>query len=220
MAGRVFGRLLILFLLCAALTACQGSFTQQLISESFPRGAEAYQPMGFNSSDEVDLFLPNYLYFAFRLSGADWRAFYEEFPEFWVDVQQSKKNAFFNDFNSGYTAYAFRWTVSNKAKEWPPATIDRLQKKSFESGDDLFKIIYALGAPNRIVWNNSHEVLLYKEGTAYLISGGRLANKTLCVDCCEEMSDEEKASRGFLPSMPGYTLSDNQVLVRLSLTSQ
>lgn len=205
-------KLIVASILLSLLVGCAGSLAQQIMCEYFPKDPETYRAAGFESYDQVSLFLPNYLYFAFNLSEEEWRDFYKKFPEYWVDVQESQKRAFFNGFNSGYTAYAFRWTTLNKKKQWSPSIIERLDRGEVEAGDDLFKITYALGAPERVVWKNTHEILAYKKGPTFLIKEGRLAKVASCKDCCDEISDDEKL-RASIPSVVmGYVMTDNEVI--------
>ena len=213
-------KLKILVLSSLFLAGCAGSLVQQIINETFPNSPENYQSAGFKSYDQVELFLPNYLYFAFNLSDAEWKTFYKKFPEYWIDVQNGKKMAFINDFNSGYTAYAFMWTTLQRSKMWDAATVERLGRGKVESGDDLFKVVFALGAPDRVIWNNKYEILLYKEGDSYLVAGGEVADVNRCGECCNELPPHEKFANNPPAGLKEFSLSDREVIAKLGFPAK
>lgn len=42
-----------------------------------------YVPAGFKSIDEAMQYLPDYLYYALKLTREEWGEFYQRFPEYW-----------------------------------------------------------------------------------------------------------------------------------------
>lgn len=202
-------------LLLIFISGCAGSLTQQVVSEYYQKDPENYLAAGFNSVEEIQTYLPHYLYFAFKISSEEWHQFYQKFPEYWLKVQHSKKTSFSNDFNRGYTAYAFRWTTLNRQKGWPLEISKRLSNKEIAKEDDVFRIVYALGSPQRVVWNNNFEILLYQNGLSYLMEKEVLKETKVCEKCCEELTENEKLA--YENAGTTYRHSDEWVLKKLNL---
>ena len=145
-----------------------------------------YKPAGFNSTDEVKPYLRYSTYFASKLTPEEWNQFYKRFPEYWQDIQYAKNSLGGTmEFHPWYVAYATRWvTLNKKIQQWDEFTVKRLQSKTVESGDDIFKIVYALGPPKRLIWNNDFEILIY-HSSAIRIDDGKLVEIKECSGCSE-----------------------------------
>lgn len=152
-----------------------------------------YRPAGFESSNEVKPYLEHRLYFAKQISHDEWDAFYKRFPEYWNDIQYAKTIGSTMEFHPWYVAYAMRWvTLNKKLLQWDKHTIARLNAKEIVKGDDVFKIVYALTPPKRLIWDNDFEILLYESvPNAILMNGGVVAEIKECNGCWkqEEQSD-------------------------------
>lgn len=132
---------LFLFLgMLSLLFGCQGSIASQIIANSYPTASRNYLTAGFERSEDVGTYVRHYQYLAFKIADEDWRSFYVKFPEYWKDIQNSKSFTFMNDYNSGYTAYAFRWNMMNRKKNWDDATVKRLIAKEVLKGEPLAKV--------------------------------------------------------------------------------
>ena len=122
-----------------------------------------YEPAGFSSWKEVKPYLKDNLYLANKLSAEEWDAFYKRFPEYFKDQNSAIANYYgAPKYHPPYTAYAFRWTTLNRREAWDATTIARLDRGELQEGDDVFQVIYALGAPRRVVWTNDLEALYYQ----------------------------------------------------------
>ena len=170
------------FFLLSFLFGCQGSIASQIIANSYPTQPRNYKAAGFDTVDEMDSYVKNYLYLASKISKEDWDAFFKRFPEYWVDIQYSK-GTFSGDYNAGYTAYAFRWNMINKRKTWDEATIERLKSKKLIDGDDIYKIIFSVGVPQRLLWDNDFEILIYNNNVAIRILDGKFNTENKCSEC-------------------------------------
>lgn len=145
-----------------------------------------YKPAGFQTTDEVREYLPNYLYFAKKVSHREWESFYNRFPEYWKDLQTAKQLGGSLEFHPWYTAYAFRWSTLQRRKEWWSSdTISRLERRDVRAGDDIFKVVMGRGVPTRVIWDNDFEILLYKSGEALIFDQGTLARVVACKGCAE-----------------------------------
>ena len=142
---------------------------------------------GFKSSDEARLFVPDYLFYAQQLTPDEWRAFYVRFPEYFTDMQQAKTLGMSMEYHPWYTAFAFRWTSSQRKAAWPPETVARLQRGEVKPGDDVFMIVEAFGPPQRIVTSNWGSVMAYATNRAYVIRDGRLAAAADCIACWQAL---------------------------------
>lgn len=197
------------------LFGCQGSIASQLIANSYPTAPRNYKTAGFENAEEVSNYARNYQYLAFKISQEDWRAFYMKFPEYWIDIQNSKSNTFMNDYNSGYTAYAFKWNLLKKKEAWDNDTLKRLDDKKVVSGDDVFKVIYAIGVPERIIWDNDFEILIYNDDKCILIQNNKCSSILACKGCVKKMSAEEIRARHLPPNGDSYTISNAEILTLL-----
>ena len=123
---------------------------------------EQYKPAGFSSVDEVYPYLGLTNYLAIQLTPHEWDDFYKRFPDYWKDLQLAKTFGGTLEYHPWYTAYAFRWTTLNKKKPtWSTTKIMRLDAGTIENGDTPFEIFYAKGAPQRLLWDNDFEILIY-----------------------------------------------------------
>jgi hypothetical protein len=210
--------LLLLLVLASILNGCQGSIASQLIANSYPTKPRNYITAGFDNSYEIDDYAKNYEYFAFKISTDDWRSFYNRFPEYWKDIQKSKSYTFMNDYNAGYTAYAFRWNLINKKKEWDKETIERPKAKIVVEGDDIYKIVFALQTPKRILWDNDFDILIYNDTTSLSLEHGKLNNMMTCFTCLNKLSEDDKRIMGINEKGDVYRLGDDEVLKTMKLS--
>ena len=206
---------LCLLVLLSSLAGCGGSIAAQVIANSYPTAPRNYKTAGFDNSDQIRDYALNYKYLAFKISNEDWDAFYKRFPEYWSDIQDAKGNAFMNDYNVGYTAYAFRWNMMRYKEKWDEPTIKRLKSNQIVRGDDLYKTIYALGSPERIIWDNDFDILIYKNDVAVLIDNDKYKEKMDCNKCTIKMNYEEKRRNSLDPNADIYVMNDDQVLTLL-----
>lgn len=144
---------------------------------------EDYQPAGFNSWQDVIPYTTNYGYYATRLTQDEWQAFYRRFPDYWRDLNLGRTFGSTMEYHPWYTAYAFRWTTLQKKETWDSTTIERLQNKDIQPGDDVYKVIWALDAPDRVLFTNFSEALLYNNDTAIVMNGSHYKEKKPCKDC-------------------------------------
>jgi len=142
-----------------------------------------FRPAGFQSADEAKEYVPDYLYYAKKLTAEEWEAFYGRFPEYWKDIQTAKTMGSSLEFHPWYTAYSFRWNTLRKKEHWDPATLSRLENRQVQRGDDVFKVILALGAPGRVVWDNDFEILAYKSDSAMIFANGVFDYSAKCPGC-------------------------------------
>ena len=112
------------------------------------------------------------------------------------------------EYHPWYSAYAFRWTTLNKKNSWSNDVIDRLTQHKVIKGDDVFKVIYAIGPFEAMIWDNDFEILLYASGKALIMDHGNLMEVKDCEGCANI-----KFSKSF--SNTGY--SDEDVLEKLKL---
>lgn len=178
-----FTHVLCFLVMLISLFGCQGSIVSQLIADSYPTAPRNYKSAGFSNTDEIKEYAQHSQYLAFKISAEDWKAFYNRFPEYWSDIQNSKRMAFMNDYSPGYTAYAFRWNLNNKINQWDQPTLTRLKSKKLIKGDDIYKIVYAIGLPERIMWDNDFDILLYVDDTAILLNDHKYSYLMACKDC-------------------------------------
>jgi hypothetical protein len=138
-------------------------------------------------------------YFASKLTPDEWNRFYKRFPEYWQDMQRAKSIGSTIEFHPWYVSYAVRWvTINIKLNQWNESDINRLKLKSVEVGDDVFKIIYALSPPKRLIWDNDFEILIYQDN-ALKITDGKIAEIKECGGCSElprqfSINDPNKSS--------------------------
>jgi hypothetical protein len=153
---------------------------------------ENYKPAGFDSAGEARAYVPEYLYYAKKLTSKDWEDFYNRFPEYWKDVQTARQFGSTVDFHPWYSAYAFRWTTLRRKASWPAPTLERLARQEVEPGDDAFQVVFALGPPGRVIWDNDFEVLAYASGKALIFDSGRLARIASCAGCDVARREERR----------------------------
>jgi hypothetical protein len=211
-------KLLFALAVLSLLYSCQGSIASQVIANSYPTAPRNYKTAGFDNSDDINTYTKHYQYLALKISDEDWSAFYKKFPEYWKDIQAAKSYTFMNDFNSGYTAYAFRWNMINKKKKWDEATIERLQSKKVLRGDDIYQIVFSLGIPDRIIWDNDFDILIYKDNTAITLEDSRYKCVNECQECSKRMSTIDKQDKKIDQIEDVLTFSDDEVLKILKLT--
>jgi hypothetical protein len=142
-----------------------------------------YVPAGFGSAEEVRPYVSSYLYYASKITPAEWNAFYIRFPEYFKDMQAAKQLGSTMEYHPWYVAYAFRWTTLQRRNEWPSEIVARLERGETAIGDDVFHVVYAMGPPARVVWNNDAEALLYPNNAAFVMNSSVVIRKESCVDC-------------------------------------
>lgn len=168
---------------------------------------ENYSQVGFNSMAEYYSYYPNHAYYGSRLSGEDWAAFRRQFPEFW-NTKESLSLLFATpmDYPEWYSTYAFKWTSLQREKTWDAATVARLSNGQIQPGDDIFQVIKAMGPPNRVVWTNQYEILLYNNDTAIVMNDSHYRETLPCKNCAEW--PDQSSGRG---------LSDREIAEKLEL---
>lgn len=214
---RVLFFVMVIILTSLNLIGCQGSVVSSIVSYSFPKEPRNYRPVGFDNADQIDKYADYYEYFALKIAHDEWTSFYRKFPEYWQDIQKSKQYTFFGDYHPGYTAYAFKWLTSIKKKDWDGDIIKRLEDGRLSEGDDIFKLIYALGVQDRLIWDNDFEILIF--GNKAIVLKKSAYGKTIdCDKCSVLLSSSELLDRKIEPSQQKhYILSDDSVIKILSL---
>lgn len=162
--------LILVILFCCVLAACVTT-------------RENYVPAGFSSVAEARAYVPEYLYYAKKLTPTEWEEFYRRFPEYWKDIQTAKIFGSTMEFHPWYSAYAFKWNSLRKKQQWDVATVSRLEKGELLAGDDIFKTTYSLGPSVRIIWDNDFEILTYGSGKAIIFENGLLSRLVPCQGC-------------------------------------
>lgn len=160
----------LLVLACAVLSACVTN-------------PENFKSAGFNSAAEARAYIPDYLYYAKKLSTNEWQDFYNRFPEYWKDLQTARQIGSSTEFHPWYTAYAFRWTTLRRKQSWDSSMVSRLDRKEVLPGDNIFQVTYALGPAGRVVWDNDFEILAYGSGNALLFANGLFVRSAPCIGC-------------------------------------
>lgn len=210
---------LCLFLgMISLLFGCQGSIASQIIANSYPTAPRNYLSAGFEKSEDVGAYAKQYQYLAFKMTEDDWRGFYVRFPEYWKDMQSSKSYTFMNDYNSGYTAYAFRWNMLNKKKKWDDGTVNRLIAKNVLKGDNIYQVVFSLGIPERILWDNDFDILIYGNDIAISIDNVVVNKIYACKGCCKKMSLTDKQNRNLDINADIFVISEDEVLRILNLS--
>ncbi len=151
-----------------------------------------YKPAGFNSKEEVEPYIPIHLYLANCLTQLEWDSFYKRFPEYWNDIHQAKKMGSSIDFHPWYVAYAFRWNTLKRKPGWGIETQRRLDRGEIKDGDSVFQLIYSLGPPSRIIWDNDFEIILYPENRAVIMNQHKIIEIENCENCWLGTTDEEE----------------------------
>ncbi|RLJ20652.1 hypothetical protein DJ031_05185 [bacterium endosymbiont of Escarpia laminata] len=144
-----------------------------------------FKPAGFQTADQAKEYVPDYLYYANKLTDEEWDDFYQRFPEYWKDMQDAKVFGATMEFHPWYTAYSFKWNTNRRKEHWEHSTLTRLSNKQLRKSDNVFKIIYSLGVPGRVVWDNDFEILAYKPDIAIILSNGLYQSKKVCPGCFE-----------------------------------
>lgn len=209
---------LCVLVMLSMLYGCQGSIASQVIANSYPTAPRNYKTAGFANANEIDDYTKHYQYLAFKISSEDWSAFYSRFPEYWSDIQKSKSYTFMNDYNAGYTAYAFRWNLMNKRNKWDQTTIERLETKQIIKEDDIYKIVFAVGMPQRILWDNDFDILMYSNGNAILLDNNKYKYSVECKECIKKIEYIDGINKKNEGSEDEYTKSLDSILKTLSLT--
>ena len=182
-----------------------------------------YKPAGYDSRTEVKKYLPYNFYFAKKLTPDEWAAFYSRFPEYWKDLQVAKHYLGGTmEYHPWYTAYAFRWiTLNRKLPNWDQLTRERLSHNKIEIGDDVFKIVYALTPPGRLIWDNDFEILLYRDPPIAVIMNDGLAKEIRPCEHCWQQVDAYEATnegRGSPYGHYGTSFTDDELISELGLT--
>lgn len=143
-----------------------------------------YRAAGFDSSQEAQEYIANYIYYSGKIEPQEWKDFYQRFPEYWRDIQNAKVLGSTMEFHPWYTAYAFKWTTNNRKASWSPQEIARLDAGTIEPGDDIFKVVYAKGPPRRVIWDNDFEITLYEPDVALIFKEGTFFRQGRSCDNC------------------------------------
>jgi hypothetical protein len=167
-----------------------------------------YKAAGFESAKEARGYLPSYLYLSRQLTAAEWDAFYQRFPEYWKAMQGAKELGVTTDFYDWYSAYAFRWTTLARRPSWTAPDLERLSRKQVSQGDDVFQIVYALGPPVRVIWNNDVEALIFAQDHAVLLKEHRADRVTVCRNCAKKFSADRT-------TLLTFRMSDRSALQRI-----
>ena len=183
-------KLIIVALVAICLSACVNT-------------SRNFKPAGFESVTEVYPYLTNYLYYANKLTSEEWKTFYNRFPEYWNDIQQAKSFGGTHDYHPWYSAYAFRWTTLKNKDMWADDIIQRLSRHEIIEGDDIFKIVFAFGPPDSIIWDNDFEVLFYKSNKALIMNNGQLSKIKDCKGCAPIIDSHLDKSNNYID---GYTI--------------
>jgi hypothetical protein len=187
-----------------------------------------YKSVGFNNKNEVEKFTyENSFYFSRQLSSTEWDKFYKNFPEFYEyqmtsspdvsPVVMTSYGSFAMDIpirkhlDPILVAYAFKWSLINREKIWDNKLKKRLGLKILNEEDNIFKIVKVLGIPERVIWNNEHEVLLYKPNKAILLKDGFYAGEELCKMCYKPFIVED-----VFRDLVETGMSDDEVIVLLN----
>jgi len=144
---------------------------------------ENYKPAGFHNYSHVLPYKNLASYLNTQLTKTEWERFYKHFPEY-IEHKEVREHL------PWLTAYNFRWTTLNHKKPtWPGEKTRRLNGKKIKPGDTPFEIFYALGPPDRMIWDNDFEILLYKSDLALIMETGILKEIKPCIDCWEFPDD-------------------------------
>jgi hypothetical protein len=163
-----------------------------LIFSSCVNTPRNYKPAGFNSKEEVQPYLPIYLYLANCLTQTEWDSFYKRFPEYWKDIQKGKQIGYRTDYHPWYVAYAFRWNTLKRKQGWDIGTQSRLDQGVIKEGDSVYQLIYSLGPPSRIIWDNDFEILLFPKNKAVILNAHEVIEVENCDKCWLGATGEEE----------------------------
>lgn len=165
-----------------------------------------YKPAGYESWKEATPYVSNYKYYALKLSDAEWKAFYKEFPEYWKDIENARHIPLSGsiEYHPTYVAYAFRWTRIQRQQGWDQETRDRLQRKELVPGDSIFMIDAAHGPIDRLIWDNDFEILLYEPNLAISIENDAYASSTTLIKESVEYSRESRIIKELGLKRPKY----------------
>ncbi|MCD6336893.1 MAG: hypothetical protein J7M01_01510 [Candidatus Marinimicrobia bacterium] len=142
-----------------------------------------FKSAGFESKSEAQKYIHDYLYYANKLTDKEWYAFYQRFPEYWKDIQHAKVIGSSIDYHPWYTAYSFKWNSDKRKQNWDASTLNRLSHKELIVGDDIFQVVNALGVPDRIIYDNDFEILIYKSNFAIIFENNVFLKKQTCIGC-------------------------------------
>ncbi len=161
---------IIIALLAICLTACN------ILTRN-------YKPAGFESANEVYPYFANSIYYSGKLTPEEWNAFYTRFPGNWTELQGIIALGGTMESFPLNTAYAFRWTTLNKKSMWTDDVLQRLSRHEIKEDDDIYIIIFALGPPQGVIWDNDFEILLYKPDKAIIMNSGKFSKMKICNGC-------------------------------------
>lgn len=161
---------------------------------------------GFDTKEEAQKYIHNYLYYANKLTDKEWDDFYSRFPEYWKDIQDAKLFGSNLEYHPWYTAYSFKWNTDKRKLKWSKLDSTRLKKREILKGDNVFKVIYARGVPDRVIWNNDFEIFIFKSGDTLIFKNGAFNKESKCNRCYEEYFGEDEG------------MSEDDVLESLNLS--
>lgn len=148
-----------------------------------------FKSAGFQSKDEAKEYTKDFLYYANKLTDEEWDAFYHRFPEYWKDLQKAKLWGGTIEYHPWYTAYAFKWNSDKRKSKWNETILKRLEGNNLVEGDNIFKVVYARGVPDRLIWDNDFELLIYESGEALIFKNGVFHKESKCLGCSKEYDE-------------------------------
>ncbi len=193
---------------------CHGSIASIMIANSYSTDERYLKDFEFSSTDEVQEYADNYLYFAYKLTDEEWKGFYKKYPKFWKEIQAAKSYTFYSDFNRGYTAYAFKWALLQQRDLWDKQELQRLQDNYPLPGDNIHKVVFSLGPPTRIIWDNDFEILIFKDDTAAIFENGVFSRRVDCKDCSRKNTKGQTPQIGFKELE--FELDDEAIIKKFS----
>jgi hypothetical protein len=150
--------------------------------------ASNYKQFGFKSSDEVNEYFYDHLYYARKMSSNDWDGYYRQHPEHWKDYQGRKLLSGL-EYIPEYTAFSFRWNLNKRKANWDDDVVKRLSDGQLLEGDNIYKIVYSQGVAARVIWDNNNEILVYEPDKAIIFKGGVYHSTVSCPGCYERYDE-------------------------------
>ncbi len=105
-----------------------------------------------------------------------------------------------------------------KKNNWDKKTIERLNSKNLTVEDDIYKIVFAMGIPERIIWDNDFDILIYKDNTALILRNDNYLSIMECSRCTTKLDPREQVSKSIDRTKEYYFKGDDEVLGILRLT--
>ncbi len=157
---------------------------------------EYYKPAGFATFKEALPYFRPHAYYAHKLSRSEWDAFYRQFPAYFKTTEEAKASGGNLYYQALFTAYAFRWTTLQRKQGWSAEERVRLAAGKIQKGDDVFKVVDALGPANRVIYNNEIEALIYwNAGEGLILRDGVLQDRKPCPACRDDTMNDYELQR-------------------------